>query len=46
MQKALDYLNVLISKGIDYADACWKASQDCKVDHTALQEAYDAQFAR
>jgi hypothetical protein len=39
--KALDYLDQLIDQGYEYPDALYKASSRFKVDHNALQDAYD-----
>jgi len=44
MSKALAYLNQMIARGVDFADACYCASVKFKVDYSGLVADYDNQF--
>lgn len=44
MREALDYLNMLIAKGVDYADAEYKAATKFSVNAYDLRADYDRQF--
>jgi len=46
MSKALAYLNQMIARGIDFADACYCASVKFKVDYSDLVADYDNQFSK
>ena len=43
LQDALDYMNTLITEGIEYPDAQYQTAVKFKVDYVALANAYDRQ---
>ena len=41
LEKAFKYLIELVQKGVEFPDACWKASQKYGVPYVKLREKYD-----